>query len=230
MHTGPMAERANHSGGESLAHQRGDRQRSAQDRARQTVRRVIDATVDIVVAEGEAAVTIGRVGRATGLSRGAIYHHFDDRDALVRAAQFDRLARQPLGDIEALRAAIRATNTREEFAAVIGLMALTICDRARHAVRTVRASVMAASAAHPDLEQALRRLETSVADDLVDVIREGQQRGLVTNSVDAAAIGALIEAVSFGLLIVDFIDHPPDPASLATAVTNAFLSFLPEFP
>jgi len=225
-----MTERVHNDGGESLAHQRSNRQRSPQDRAKQTVRSVIDAAVAILVAEGETAVTIDRVARETGLSRGAIYHHFDDRDSLVRAAQFDRLTQQPLGDIAALRAAIRATNTREEFAALVGLLALAICDQSRHPVRVVRAGVMAASAAHPDLEHALRRLETSVADDLADVLREGQERGLVTRAVDAAAIGALIEAVAFGLLIVDFMDHAPDPAALATAVTNAFLSFLAESP
>jgi len=215
-------------GGESLANQRADRQRSPQDRARHTVRRILDATIDILVAEGEEAVTIDRVMRETGLSRGAVYHHFAERDALVRAAQFDRLAQQPLGDIDALRGAIRATSTPEEFAAIIGLLAATICSSDRHPVRTVRAGVMAATATHPDLEQALRGLETSIADHLADAIREGQDRGLITTSLDPAAIGAFIEAVAFGLLLVNFIDHPPDRDALAAAVTRAFCAFLPD--
>jgi AcrR family transcriptional regulator len=216
--------------GETLAHHRPERQRSPQERARQTVRRLIDVTVEILVAEGADAVTIGRVMRETGLSRGAIYHHFSDRDALVRAAQFDRLTRQPLGDIDALRAAVRAAETREDFIAVVGFLALALCDPARHSVRAVRAGVIASSASHPDLEQALRRLETSIADDLADVVREGQSRAFITRDIDAAAIGALIEAVAFGLLLVDFMDHQPDADALATAVSRAFLAFLGDAP
>lgn len=214
------------SGGESLATQRTDRQRSPQDRARHTVRRILDATITILVTEGEEAVTIDRVMRETGLSRGAVYHHFAERDALVRAAQFDRLAQQPLGDIDALRAAIRATSTPEEFATIIGLLAATICSSERHPVRMVRAGVMAATATHADLEHALQGLETSIADHLTDAIREGQDRGLVTTSLEPAAIGAVIEAVAFGLLIVNFMNHPPDREGLAAAVTRAFCAFL----
>lgn len=221
-----MGERSTSSGGEALAHQRGDRQRSPQQRAQQTVRRLIDATVAVLTKEGEAAVTIDRIMHETGLSRGAVYHHFDDRDSLVRAAQFDRLTQQPLGDIEALRAAIRAAQTPADFVVVVQLLAAAICDPARHAVRAVRAGAMAASAEHPDLSEALHGLETSIADSLAEVIREGQGRGFVTRSLDAAAIGALIESVAFGLLIVDFMDHAPDPEALAAAVTQAFLSFL----
>ena len=223
-----MAERIHINGGESLAHQRDDRQRSPQDRAKQTVRRLIDATVALIVDEGETAVTIERVALATGLSRGAVYHHFEDRDALVRAAQFDRLAQQPLGDIGALRAAIRAARTTADFIAVVELLALAICEPSRHAVRVVRAGVMGSSSSHPDLAQALRGLETSIADDLADVIREGQERGFVTRSLDAAAIAAVIESVAFGLLIVEFTAHQPERHDLANAVSSAFLAFLAE--
>lgn len=60
--------------------------RPLQARAERTRAALIDATAQIAAAEGEAAATTTRVARAAGVSVGAVYRYFADREALLLAA------------------------------------------------------------------------------------------------------------------------------------------------
>jgi AcrR family transcriptional regulator len=206
---------------------RAPRQRAEQERAALTLGRIIDTAIGIIEREGELAVTISRVVAETGLSRGAVYHHFADRDEIVRAAQFTRLTRQPGGDIAALRAAVRDAKDRDEFVGVVGLITAALVEPQRAPVRTLRAGVVATSARHPETADALRALESGICDDLTEVVREGQAKGFINAALDARAIAVVIEAVAFGLLLVEHIEPRPPRDALADAVGVALLAFLP---
>lgn len=202
------------------------RLRPRQERAIVTRDRIVDAAIAIIEREGEAAVTVSQLVADTGLSRGAIYHHFADRSEVVRAAQFGRLARQPSGDIAALRAAIRDARDQNEFVETVGLITAALCEPARIPVRLVRATAIVAAATHDDARVPVVALESDVAADLAGVVREGQARGFIVPHVDAGAIAVVIEAVAFGLLIATCIEPLPRRVDLAAAVRQAFLGFL----
>jgi AcrR family transcriptional regulator len=48
---------------------------------------LIEASVRIVSERGVDALTIAALARATGIHRTAVYYHFDDRDALIKAVK-----------------------------------------------------------------------------------------------------------------------------------------------
>lgn len=50
-----------------------------------TKERLIEAAIRVLVSHGYAATTTPRVAAEAGLSRGAMLHHFDNGDALMRA-------------------------------------------------------------------------------------------------------------------------------------------------
>lgn len=54
---------------------------------------LIDAAAALVVERGLANVTVSAVAAGAGVTKGALFHHFADRDALV-AAMIDSLLRQ----------------------------------------------------------------------------------------------------------------------------------------
>lgn len=58
-----------------------------QQRSEDTVRFILEATDRILAREGPAAVTTKRVAREAGVGVGTLYHHFDDRVALLREAE-----------------------------------------------------------------------------------------------------------------------------------------------
>lgn len=135
------------------------RQRAVQQRALDTIDAVIAETVRLLETEGESAVRIATISEATGVSYGAIYHHFRDRDGLLRAAQFARLRDQPrlfTGPLAAAFDAIdQGTGDVAELIDRIRSIARAIVDPARQKVRLVRISVLAAAETRPELREAV---------------------------------------------------------------------------
>ena len=67
--------------------------RSQSERRAETRGRLLDATVESLIAEGYGGTTIRRVTELAGVSQGAMSHHFPHRVDLVVSA-FERLAEQ----------------------------------------------------------------------------------------------------------------------------------------
>ena len=200
------------------------RVRNRQPRATATVDAVIAAAIELIEREGPDQLTIAAI---TGVSHGAIYHHFGDRDGVVRAAQFARLTRQPGQDIEALGFGVDASASVEQFRGVVRLMAERLTDPDRDAVRLTRAAVLTAAELDPELFRAMHDLESGVAAELVAVLGRAADQGLIDPSLDVRAIAAVLEAISFGLVLLRHIDPPPSTEALTDALERVFSSMLP---
>jgi AcrR family transcriptional regulator len=52
----------------------------------QRQREIIEATLELVAEYGLQGTTVGRIAHAAGISRGALYQHFENREAVLAAA------------------------------------------------------------------------------------------------------------------------------------------------
>src|SRR5262245_58256927 len=103
--------------------------RSAPARSEATRRRVLDAAVACIAAEGFQASNLSRIARYAGMTTGAIQHQFGDKATLLAEVcergyeqMVERIARMPGGDeplaarvkrlIEALWSGYDAASTR----------------------------------------------------------------------------------------------------------------------
>src|SRR5262245_61807950 len=62
---------------------------------KETRARIVAAALRLLERGGQEAMTMRRVAQAVGVTAMAIYHHFPDRDALLRAladVEFDRVS------------------------------------------------------------------------------------------------------------------------------------------
>jgi AcrR family transcriptional regulator len=88
------------------------------ERSERTRRRILDAALGLYAERGWAATPVDEVLRSTGVTKGALYHHFNDKVDLLRALyeeQEQRLVERLLATVasfqdpvEALRAGCRA--------------------------------------------------------------------------------------------------------------------------
>jgi AcrR family transcriptional regulator len=83
-----------------------------------TQERIAEEALSLLEAEGESAVSMRRVANAVGITPMAIYHHFEDRRALLNAI-VDREFQKYLGSIQAvpLRGsyAVQLTNCMDSY-------------------------------------------------------------------------------------------------------------------
>lgn len=207
---------------------RGPRYRAMQQRAIDKIDAVVDATVRVLEREGEKAVRIAEICDVTGVSYGTVYHHFGDRNGLIRAAQFARLSDQPGRDIAAFRSALESDDPSGDFIASLMEICRAIADPSRGPVRLVRTSVIASALNDPEFLPTVSELESSIMSDLIEVIERAQELGIADPSLDPTALAAYLEAVSYGLVLAEVGDHQPDPEALAEVILRGFASFMPQ--
>ena len=205
---------------------RAPRQRAEQQRALDTINVVIVATIKRLENGGEAAVNIKDLSAETGVSYGAIYHHFKDRDGLIRAAQFERLRQQPGGDIVALGAALDTQGDLVDFVLAIRAIAMSIADPQRAKVRLVRSSVISSSLNNPELRAALTELESGVMEQLAALVAKAQELGIADPTLDPKAVAVYIEALSYGIVLMEFMEDPPTPDAVAELLFRGFTALL----
>jgi AcrR family transcriptional regulator len=203
-----------------------NRQRSEQDRALKKIDLVLEATIEKLKIGGESGVNIKDIATETGVSYGAIYHHFKDRDGLIRAAQFERLRNQPGMDLAALGDALDNPGDLVDFVEHIQAIADAIVDPERVKVRLVRSSVITSSMSHPELRDAFTALETSVVDELHGLITRAQELGIADPNMDPRAAAVYLEALSYGIVLMEFMENPPSREALSAMLFRGFAALL----
>lgn len=74
-----------------------------QQRSRETLSRLLRATIEVIDAHGLAGATIPRIAETAGVAPGSVYRRFRDRDALFRAAFMHVLEQSAASSRAALR-------------------------------------------------------------------------------------------------------------------------------
>ena len=203
-----------------------ERQRAEQQRALDKIDHVLDVAIQHIEQHGVAGLNMRTIAAESGVSYGAIYHHFGDRDGLVQAAQFERLRRQPGIDIASFRAALDGQGDLGNFVDRIKKIADDIADPARAKVRLERASVMASSLSRPELRAKLTELEDDVFQQVRDLVIEAQKRGIADPTLDPSAAAIYLEALSFGVVLAEFVHDRPHPDALSDVLFRGFAALL----
>jgi len=211
--------------GKHLLPTRPARRRAEQSRAIQKIDALVEATVRVLEADGEAGVRVAEICDQVGVSYGSVYHHFGDREGLIRAAQFARLRAQPGQDIESFASALNG----DAASFIDSLMEIcrSIASIERGPVREVRTSVLASTHGRPELRGPVDELETKVMDDLEAVVIKAQELGIADPAVDARALAAYLAAVSYGLVLLEHVERRPSEEDLASVILRGFAAFMP---
>lgn len=204
------------------------RRRAEQSRALVKIDALVTETVRVLETEGESGVRVAEICERVGVSYGTVYHHFGDREGLIRAAQFARLRAQPGQDITAFAAALdRVGDDAGDFIDSLMEICRAIASADRGPVRHVRTSVLASTHARPELREPVDALETNVMDDLERVVARAQELGIADPNLDPRAIAAYLSAVSYGLVLVEHIDRRPSDEALAQVILRGFAALMP---
>ena len=85
------------------------RRQPTQPRAQQTVNAIFEATVDVLVREGEEHLTTNRIAERAGVSIGTLYQYYSTREAIV-AGMMDRHRSETMASMERQLTRLRQSN------------------------------------------------------------------------------------------------------------------------
>lgn len=170
---------------------------SRKDRASRTREYILETAASAFARHGYAGTSLNDLVRASGLAKGAFYHHFASKEELARAA-FRRKQEQL---VERLAAEAGEGDALAVLARVLAARAALI--RAEPAFRAVlRLGAELGAVAEPGSEFA--RFQELPIEWLADLVRRGQAEGAVRADLDARQTA---EAIFAGIVGMDDVSQ-----------------------
>jgi AcrR family transcriptional regulator len=159
------------------------------------------AAIDCFARLGYQGTTIDRIARDAGVTKGAVYYHFRDKEELLFEAVKNRI-----GDFEQ-RVLAEMTPTQDALA-MLGQVIdacffhATVSNHRRFIITLMVEALDTNPRLSAEFRNILRRMRTFVA----GVIRRGQQRGTLREDVDPEAAAAMIAGGIMGAEIQHYQD------------------------
>jgi AcrR family transcriptional regulator len=168
-----------------------------------TMERALAVVGEILDEGGEASLRLADVSRRSGVSIGSLYHHFESREGLIKAARERQFLQSLPTDADDVADLLATATTPDEFAERLGKIIRSTQTPERAANRLRRVELIGAAASRPELLESISATQTMVLDvgeALGDAFRE---RGWLNDGVEPRALALFVQAVTLGRVLGD---------------------------
>jgi AcrR family transcriptional regulator len=184
-------------------------------------RQMIDATVAIIDADGEAAVRVKDIVEAAGVQVPVLYRHFGSREGLVQAAQVERLVRDIDAQLDEVTKAIEQIDTIDEFRIMVDMILSSLADPERKKVRFQRLSVLGSAYGRPALVAEVARLQALYLEATAALLRRPQELGWLAEDLNVDAFASWFAGQMLGRVMIEFGEPIVEEAEYDAIVNDA---------
>ena len=169
-----------------------------------------ETAVALIDEHGSQGFTVEQLLETSNISKGSLYHHFEDFHDVIMQAQVVRFARYVEEDIEALTRVLLAASSREDMFGRIDLISRATHDAARSVRRADRIEILAGARHSEKMKNALGPTQARLTDAIADLVREMKAKELISGSLNPGAVAVFIQSYSLGLIVNDVSNNPID--------------------
>jgi AcrR family transcriptional regulator len=168
-----------------------------------TKRALVQTVLDQLKTKKPSDLTSELILETSGISKGSLYHHFEDFDDLIETAQVFRYAAYVDQSIHILTKVFQTAKNRDEM--LVELKQLTKFTQSPNLMsqRMDRATSISLAHANPRMMQKLNAQQDRLNEALIDIFREARDRGWINPDVDLHAGAVFIQAYTLGIIIND---------------------------
>ena len=168
-----------------------------------THRALIDCGVELAKEFGMYGFTVEQLLTTSGISKGSLYHHFEDFIDLIECVQVRIFTEYVELDISAIQRALDAATDQEKFVNLISLITRTAMQPERAVSRIQRARIISATQGRERFAARIGHEQKLLNDQMTRVIIVGQERGWISPDLSAQAIALFIQGYAFGFILND---------------------------
>ena len=171
---------------------------------------LIDSAAMLIDEHGSQGFTVEQLLETSNISKGSLYHHFEDFHDVIMQAQVSRFARYVEEDIAALANVLLASKSREDLFGRLDQISRVTHDPARSVRRADRIEILAGARHSEKLKNALGPTQARLTGAIADIVRELKAKEFVNENLDPGAVAVFIQAYSLGLIVNDVSNEPID--------------------
>lgn len=190
--------------------------------------RLIATMVELLDGDDPEHITAEQVLTLSGISKGSLYHHFDDFEDLIEAGLVFRFSRTVDESILGLTEMITHVSTKEELLEALKLFTKDSQDPSRRPYRLERARAAGMTFSSHRFQVTLGEEQQRLTEAFTDLFTEVQNRGWSRPGVDPMAAAVFVQAYTIGRLIDDISPEKISPEHWNTliemVIENVFLA------
>ena len=191
-----------------------------------THRALIDSGVELAKEFGMYGFTVEQLLTKSGISKGSLYHHFEDFVDLVECVQVRIFAEYVELDISAIQRALDAATDRDKFVNLISLITRTALQPQRSTSRIQRARIISATQGRERFATRIGHEQKLLNDQMKRVISVGQERGWIPPHFDAQALALFVQGYAFGLILNDVTEERVGAEEMAVVIDSVIANLL----
>lgn len=176
-----------------------------------TKTKLIDTTAALLKTMPRSEISTDLILHTSGISKGSLYHHFEDLDELIETAMLVRYTDWVDSSIDLIMEIIARSKTPADIYKNLTELTKFTQDPNRRSERIYRAEILGIADGSPRFAQRLAEEQQRLTNALVDIIRDTQESGYFRKELDPHAIAVLIQAYTLGKVIDDYSVTPVNP-------------------
>ena len=191
----------------SLVVYRRQQRRSTDTQTHPTFEKILNTAIDVLLEQGFDLFSVQEVLDRAQVSRGTLYHHFGDVDALIEAALAGSYSREVAMNRAAAREVIERCKTATEYRREIKRLVMKVAELPP-SVRIRRVHTIALCQTRPYLADAIRAEQDFSNREWEDLVELAQSKGFLRQDVDPRVAAAILQAVGISR-VVDEVSTDP---------------------
>jgi AcrR family transcriptional regulator len=168
-----------------------------------TKRLLTETVVEMLGTKKPSEILADEVLESSGVSKGSMYHHFEDLQELVETAQIYRYSKWIDASIDFLTNYVAKARTKDEVRKALRILTEQTQSDERKDARAERAQALAACLDNPRMAKQMGAETQRLTDAIADVTEEVKNKGLFRNDVNAKALATFIQAYTLGKIVND---------------------------
>lgn len=165
--------------------------------------KLIQTVVTMLDEMDVADLQVDHVLERSGVSKGSLYHHFEDFAHLIEAAHVQRFVRMIDRSVTALADVLVGAPSKQ--AMVDGLKRVTRDTQAQELswLRFERARALSLAEHQPRMREAMAVEQARMTAAIADIAREAQSKGWIRSDLDPMVLAVFIQAYTLGKIVDD---------------------------
>ena len=175
-----------------------------------TRERLIATMADLLDKKAPEQINVDEVLNVSGISKGSLYHHFEDFSDLLEVAYLRRFAAYVDLSSDAIAEIIATSTSRDEF--LNGLREITRRTQAPDlaSLRLERLRAIGLAGGNERFRTRLAVEQQRLTDALADLVREAQVKGWCRPDFNPHVIAVFIQAYTLGRVLDEIAESPVD--------------------
>lgn len=168
-----------------------------------TKRALVVTVLEELKSKKASDLTSESILEKSGISKGSLYHHFEDFDDLIETAQVYRYAAYVDQSIHILTKVFQSAKNRDDMVAELKQVTKFTQSPDLMPQRMDRATSISLANANPRMMKKLNVEQDRLNEALIDIFREARDRGWINKEIDLHAGAVFIQAYTLGIIIND---------------------------